>query len=87
VSDHVHAWYPQRAIGEWPKYCDGCGDVLQPNPGSDEAQQLGCFCAVFDNNHGKYPPFPPTVDYPEEGWWITEGCPLHAPGHSVRVDE
>lgn len=25
----------------------------------------------IDNNHGKYPPWPP------DGWWITEGCPLH----------
>jgi hypothetical protein len=44
-----------------------------PNPGSEMAQKLGCTCAVMDNNHGKYPPYPP------DGWWITGGCPLHAP--------
>lgn len=43
------------------------------NPGSDDARKQGCSCAVLDNNHGKYPPFPP------DGWWITGGCPVHAP--------
>jgi hypothetical protein len=44
-----------------------------PNPGSDEARKLGCSCAVLDNNHGKWAPYPP------DGWWITEGCKVHAP--------
>ena len=44
----------------------------QPNPGSKEAQDAGCICAVLDNNHGKFPPWPP------DGWYITEGCPVHA---------
>ena len=44
-----------------------------PNPGSDEALQLGCKCAVLDNNHGLYAPWPP------DGWWITETCPVHRP--------
>jgi len=44
-----------------------------PNPGSDEAREQGCRCAVFDNNHGRRPPFPP------DGWWITHGCPVHMP--------
>jgi len=42
-----------------------------PNPGSTEAQQAGCICAVLDNNHGKWAPRPP------DGWWITVGCPVH----------
>ena len=42
----------------------------RPNPGSAEAQALGCTCAVLDNNHGKWPPWP-------GDWWITEGCPVH----------
>ena len=42
-----------------------------PNPGSDEALSMGCICAVMDNNHGEYPPFPPT------GWFITCGCTVH----------
>ena len=44
-----------------------------PNPGSDDAIALGCICAVADNNHGKWAPYPP------DGWWITAGCPVHAP--------
>ena len=43
-----------------------------PNPGSDAAVRAGCLCAVMDNNHGKFPP------WPDDGWWITEGCPIHA---------
>lgn len=42
-----------------------------PHPGSDAALDRGCTCAVMDNNHGRFPPYPPN------GWWITEGCPLH----------
>jgi hypothetical protein len=45
----------------------------RPNPGSDEALAQGCKCAVLDNNHGRQAPWPP------DGWWITEGCPVHAP--------
>jgi hypothetical protein len=45
----------------------------KPNPGSDEAINQGCICAVLDNFHGKTPPWAPN------GWWITEGCPVHAP--------
>lgn len=44
-----------------------------PNPGSDNAITQGCTCPILDNGHGN----------PElgkiRGWWITEGCPLHAP--------
>ncbi len=48
----------------------------RPNPGSNEAINQGCRCAVLDNNHGKFPPFPATKDDPE-GWWISVNCPLH----------
>ena len=41
------------------------------NPGSVEAINSGCLCAVLDNNHGRFPPWPP------DGWWISEGCPMH----------
>lgn len=44
----------------------------QPNPGSDEAIAAGCICAVMDNNHGRFAPWPPN------GWYVTEGCPVHA---------
>lgn len=47
-----------------------------PNPGSDEALDQGCTCAVLDNGHGS-----------EElgkirGFWITGGCPLHDTSHT-----
>lgn len=45
----------------------------KPNPGSEKARLMGCICAVLDNNHGRVAPDPP------DGWWITAGCPLHAP--------
>ena len=42
-----------------------------PTPGSDDAVDVGCVCAILDNNHGK-------------GWKgvhgifvIMENCPLH----------
>ncbi len=44
------------------------------NPGSDKARENGCFCAVVDNNRGRFAPWPP------DNWWITEGCPVHAGG-------
>lgn len=48
-----------------------------PNPGSDEAVALGCRCAVYDNNRGRYAPWPP------DGWWITDSCPLHGTKEST----
>ena len=48
-----------------------------PNPGSDEAVALGCRCAIYDNNRGKFPPWPP------DGWWITASCPLHGTKEST----
>lgn len=53
--------------------------MKQPNPGSKEALKLGCICAVLDNNHGKFPPWPPSDDCELGGWWVTEGCPVHKP--------
>jgi len=42
-----------------------------PNPGSDEAIELGCTCPVLDNGHGD-----------EElgktrGFWISGNCEIH----------
>jgi uncharacterized protein YbdZ (MbtH family) len=50
----------------------------KPNPGSDEAVKAGCICAVMDNNHGRFAPWPGKRGGPD-GWWITAGCPVHAP--------
>jgi hypothetical protein len=53
-----------------------------PNPGSKEAIEQGCTCAVMDNGHGD-----------EElgkirGFYITKGCPLHdRPEDRIRWDD
>ncbi len=60
---------------------DTIGDQQVPNPGSDAALEQGCICAVLDNCHGKFAPWPPN------GWYITGGCPVHAPGHSEDIDD
>jgi hypothetical protein len=36
------------------------------NPGSKEAQKLGCRCPVMDNE-----------EMPEGRWWISADCPIH----------
>lgn len=46
----------------------------QPNPGSDEAVDLGCICPVLDNAHGVGMPYPDGFRF-----WVTDGCPLHCP--------
>ena len=57
-------------------------EMAKPNPGSPAARAGGCICAVLDNNHGRYAPWPP------DGWWVTEGCPLHAPANiSGRAEQ
>jgi len=44
------------------------------NPGSKEAQDQGCICAVLDNGYGIQP------DPAFGGDWVyTLGCPVHAP--------
>ena len=52
---------------------DARNETGKPNPGSRDALKQGCTCAVIDNNHGKFSPFL------NGEWWITEGCPVHAP--------
>jgi len=42
-----------------------------PNPGSDEALDLGCECPVMDNNHGS------GSDWGPGKFWINGNCPLH----------
>ena len=44
----------------------------KPNPGSEEAQALGCTCPVIDNNYGKGVQ---TKDGPM--FWYSEDCLLH----------
>lgn len=86
TSDHkrycsLSASHQARAFQRQTSSADRTGPMDEPrsehqppNPGSDKALAAGCICAVMDNCHGKFAPYPP------DGWWITEGCPLHAWG-------
>lgn len=50
-----------------------------PNPGSDDAMDAGCQCARIDNGRGTGA-WTRDKDWDKGGeFWITEGCPLHAP--------
>lgn len=42
-----------------------------PNPGSDEAGEMGCTCPVMDNGHGNQE----LGD--TRGFWISDDCPIH----------
>ena len=53
-----------------------------PNPGSDEAIERGCTCAVLDNGHGQGFPYGG-----ETCFWITQGCPIHAKIDSTVVKD
>lgn len=47
----------------------------KPNPGSDEAINLGCTCPVLDNGHGNG-----CGRKDESGnplFWINGNCPVH----------
>ena len=46
---------------------------VAPNPGSEEAQALGCICPVMDNRNGK-------GMYEKDGepvFIFNTGCPVH----------
>lgn len=45
-----------------------------PNPGSEQARTRGCECPYYDNHHG----YGIVMDG-ELVFWITMGCPMHAP--------
>jgi hypothetical protein len=47
---------------------------MTPNPGSPEAIEQGCKCAVFDNNNGEGFPW---GDSKDPCFWINQECPLH----------
>lgn len=50
---------------------------MKPPPGSDAAIAQGCICAVLDNGHGAGSGYRDDAGNPT--YWITRGCPLHAP--------
>jgi hypothetical protein len=51
--------------------------TIVPHPGSAEAVNLGCRCAVYDNHHGRGCGF--TNEDGSPAFYVTEGCPLHWP--------
>lgn len=55
----------------------------KPNPGSDEAINAGCKCAVLDNNHGAG--CGRTDDDGRPLFWINNDCQLH--GLLLRRDD
>jgi len=46
-----------------------------PNPGSDEAIELGCICPVMDNHHGRGSRGDNNL------FWVTSNCPIHTTTH------
>jgi hypothetical protein len=56
------------------------GGVMD-NPGSNEAIAQGCTCPRIDNHYGAGFPYGD-----QTCWYISEGCPLHAPT-PTREDE
>ena len=49
-----------------------------PNPGTQEARNLGCSCPVLDNGHGKGWMGGVKDDDGETIYVYTIGCPVHA---------
>ncbi|MDR0250780.1 MAG: hypothetical protein LBI35_05690 [Burkholderiales bacterium] len=48
-------------------------ETKKPTPGSNEAVEAGCTCAIFDNHYGRgY-----GGDGEKFGWIMNENCPLH----------
>lgn len=54
------------------------------NPGSIAARAIGCACPVLDNGHGRGGGV--SADG-SPAFWITEGCPVHAPAPAPRDSE
>ena len=44
----------------------------KPNPGTQEAIDMGCTCPVIDNHYGKGVTIDGCIEF-----WYTEGCPVH----------
>ena len=54
---------------------------VTPNPGSAEAIEQGCTCAVLDNYYGRGFLI---SDDPEPQFWFRGDCPLHGVGSGWR---
>lgn len=47
-----------------------------PNPGSDEAIEIGCSCPAYENYYGR------GIEAKEgTQFWINENCPIHGKGN------
>jgi len=55
-----------------------------PNPGSNEAIDMGCTCPVLDNAHGRGGYI--SVDG-KPLFWMTSGCPIHGIGEANEGSE
>lgn len=53
-----------------------------PNPGSGEALDLGCTCAVMDNHYGRGFPGPDG----KMCFWVSGDCPVHG-GKEGRIED
>lgn len=52
---------------------------IPPSPGSSDALNLGCRCAVMDNNYGKGMVIGDSVLY-----WVHSSCKLHGKDYSFK---
>lgn len=52
-----------------------------PNPGSNEAIEMGCTCPVIDNGRGR------GSMYGENIFIYTAGCPVHCPEDEDNDDD
>jgi len=50
-----------------------------PNPGSDDAVDLGCTCPILDNGHGK------GSAWGEGVFWYSVDCPVHSRTSTIKV--
>lgn len=57
----------------------------KPNPGSPEAEALGCTCPVLDNNHGKGIAVT-NEGVPDVVFWYHSRCPVHILPPPLEVD-
>lgn len=54
----------------------------KPKPGSAEAVDQGCECAIMDNHYGNG-----IILNGERVWWINAECPLHGIGQPLPHSE
>ena len=89
IVQAVSPWEAQTSTNK----CKICQKILEidrasdkkketPNPGSPEAIEQNCSCAILDNAHGKGCGYKDDDGNPL--FWITESCPLHGGKHETK---